>query len=562
MFCEQAGANLLYLTYMNIYFSGIGGVGLGALAELAHDAGHQVQGSDASESLMTKELAMRGIAVNMKQKGAFLQAVHGMKPVDWFVYTAALPDDHPELELAKQLGIKTAKRDELLAQIITEKNLKLIAISGTHGKTTTTAMMIWVFRQLGIPISYSVGTTLEFGPSGQYDPASEYFVYECDEFDRNFLAFHPYLSLITSIDYDHPDTFGTPEDYIAAFRQFMDQSEHTIMWQGDGVLVRATDKDGWIIGQNEVADLHLPGAHNRQNATLVIKALEKLGIQGDYKAALESFPGSGRRFEKVATNLYSDYGHHPTEIAATLQMARELDDHVVLVYQPHQNTRQHEIHSLYVDCFMQADEVYWLPTYLTRENPTLPILSPEELTEGITNRDSVHIIGPEDDLWGMIQKARAEGKLVLVMGAGSIDSWLRDKVNTPQVVHILLVDEQGNFIMKRQPGQGDNQVVTVNGAVNQDDVSLLAAASRVLHESTNLTFNDDDLTYFRTYPRTLEMHGEKSLITYFTMTGVKKEGLELKDGHAVAAVSPNELSQYAFSILDRSVIAEFTHPAG
>lgn len=547
---------------MNIYFCGIGGVGLGALAELAHDAGHQVQGSDVSESLTTKELAAKGIAVNMKQKGTFLQAVHGMKPLDLFVYTAALPKDHPELEMARHLGIKTVKRDELLLDIIAEKKLKLIAVSGTHGKTTTTAMLAWAFQQLGVPVSYAVGTTLRFGPSAQYVPGSEYFVYECDEFDRNFLAFHPYLSIITSIDYDHSDTYGSPEDYMAAFRQFMDQSQRSIIWQGDGVLVHATEEDGIIVPQDTVAKVTLPGEHYRRNATLAIQALDTLGIPGDHVAALNSYPGSDRRFEQLAPNLYSDYGHHPTEIAATLQMAKEINEHVVLVYQPHQNTRQHEIRALYGDCFEQADSIYWLPTYLTRENPALPILTPEELTEDISNQDSVHIVGPEDDLWGAIQQARAEGKLVLVMGAGSIDTWLRDKVTTPQTVNLLLIDTQGNFIMRTPAGAGDTAVETINGSVTPDDVSLLAAATKILQQSTNLTPNSDDLVYFRTYPRTAELHGKKSLITYFIMTGVDTSNLTLQDGTTPVIVSPNELSRHTFSILDRSVIAEYTHPAG
>lgn len=547
---------------MNIYFSGIGGVGLGSLAELAYDAGHQVQGSDPVESLTTKELSAKGITINSKQKGAFLQAVHGMKPVDLFVYTAALPDDHPELEMARHLGIKTVKRDELLAQIIAEKNLKLIAVTGTHGKTTTTSMFVWAFQQLGIPASYSVGTTLTFGPSGHYDPASEYFIYECDEFDRNFLNFHPHLSVITSIDYDHPDTYGTPEDYLSAFRQFMDQSEHTIMWQGDGVLVHASDTDGWILGQDEVADVKLAGEHNRRNASLVLKALEKLNIPGDHIGALNSYPGSNRRFEKLATNLYTDYGHHPTEIAATLQMARELNDHVVLIYQPHQNTRQHQVRSQYVECFEQADDIYWLPTYLTRENPDLPILTAEELTEGITNHDSVHIITANDDLWGTLQQARADGKLVLVMGAGSIDSWLRDKITTHQIVNILLIDNEGNVVMEPHPEIADNQVATIGGDVTADDISVLAAAARILHAKTNLVFEAEDLAYFKTYARTVELHGEKSLITYFTLTGISTNGLTMHNGQAPAIISPNALGTHTFSILDRSVIAEFTHPAG
>ncbi|MEO7905219.1 MAG: Mur ligase domain-containing protein [Candidatus Saccharimonadales bacterium] len=347
---------------MNIYFSGIGGVGIGPLAEIAFDAGYTVCGSDANNSLVTQRLQQRGIAVQIGQDGAYLQQHHNQSPIDWFVHTAALPADHPELVLAQKLGLKIAKRDELLAHIIASKGLKLIAVAGTHGKTTTTGMLVWTLQQLGVPISYSVGTTLSFGPSGKYDPASQYFIYECDEFDRNFLHFEPYLSLVTAIDYDHPDTYPTRDSYMAAFSQFVAQCETTIMWKRDADVIDATIEDGWILGSDQVMDITLPGAHNRRNATLVAKAIECLQVmQYDHPATpvspkqaiavLNSFPGTDRRFENLADNLYTDYGHHPAEIAATLQLARELSDHVVLVYQPHQNVRQHEIHDQYIDQF-------------------------------------------------------------------------------------------------------------------------------------------------------------------------------------------------------------------
>ena len=176
---------------MRIYFSGIGGVGIGPLAEIAHDAGYDVCGSDRSASPLTAALMERGIHVALDQSGTFLQEEHNKQPFDWFVYTAALPADHPELVLAHKLGIKTGKRDELLAHIISDKNLKLVAVAGTHGKTTTTSMIVWTLQQLGIPVSYSVGSTLSFGPSGKFDPTSQFFIYECDEFDRNFLNFKP-----------------------------------------------------------------------------------------------------------------------------------------------------------------------------------------------------------------------------------------------------------------------------------------------------------------------------------------------------------------------------------
>jgi UDP-N-acetylmuramate--alanine ligase len=413
---------------MNIYFSGLGGVGIGPLVEIANDAGHTVMGSDLGESLATDELRAEGITLNIGQDGTFLRACHEATPLDWFVHTAALPDDHPELVLARQLGIRISKRDEFLAYIIQEKDLKLIAISGTHGKTTATGMTVWLLLQLGIPVSYSVGTTLPFGPSGKFDPKSEYFVYECDEYDRNFLNFKPYLSIITSIDYDHPDTYPQESEYTAAFRQFIDQSEHTILWETDANYIQADAPRAWVL--KDSLSIPLAGEHNRRNATLITKAAEYLGIgkEDTVISELGKFPGTDRRFEKLDDHLYTDYGHHPKEIAATLQLARELSEHVVLVYQPHQNRRQHRIIDMYTDQFELADAVYWLPTYLSREDPDEHILQPTDLIKNVTNKDVIHVADMNDDLWDAIQSARGEGKLVLCMGAGSIDGWVREQL--------------------------------------------------------------------------------------------------------------------------------------
>lgn len=415
---------------MNIYFSGIGGVGIGPLAEIAHDTGYTIYGSDQQASLMTTQLEQKGMTIHIGQDGSFLKNVHAANPINWFVHTAALPHNHPELVIARELGIKTAKRDELLAHIISEKHLKLIAVAGTHGKTTTTGMLIWAFKQSGIPVSYSVGTTISYGPSGQYSPDSEYFIYECDEFDRNFLHFSPYLSIITSIDYDHPDTYPTEQEYKAAFRQFIEQSRHTIMWDSDGDYIDNKATAATVLPNNAVLPLKLPGAHNRRNATLVLEALASLSIGSKTKnqSIIESFPGTDRRFEQLANNLYSDYGHHPVEITATLQLAKECANNVVLVYQPHQNIRQHEIKDQYTDAvFHNASEVYWLPTYLSREDPKLSVLTPDQLSKGLSN---IHIADLDDELWRNIQQARQDGKLVIAMGAGSIDEWLRKQLAT------------------------------------------------------------------------------------------------------------------------------------
>lgn len=410
---------------MNIYFSGIGGVGIGPLAEIAHDAGYTVMGSDLEESLMTTALQKRGIKVAIGQDGSLLGQQHDTSPIDWFVHTAALPADHPELVLARQLGIRTAKRDELLAHIIAKKNLKLIAVSGTHGKTTTTGMIVWLAKYFGIPVSYSIGTTLSWGPSGRYVPGSEYFVYECDEFDRNFLHFQPFVAIVTSLEHDHPDTYPTAEEYFAAFQQFARQSEALVTWRdyestfGNATNITYVDEPSPM--------LRLHGAHNRRNASLILAAIEQFGLPARYVAdGLNKFPGTSRRFEKLAHNLYSDYGHTPAEITATLQMAREISDQVVLVYQPHQNIRQHEIRHQYTDdIFADAEKTYWLPTYLSREDPNLSVLLPEELAGSLAN---VYVADLDDDLWQHIQTARDSGALVLCMGAGTIDSWVRDRL--------------------------------------------------------------------------------------------------------------------------------------
>lgn len=392
---------------MHIYFSGIGGVGLGPLAEITRGAGHIISGSDLADSPTFSNLQKEGFDVSLDQNGSYLAEIHAKNPIDWFVYTAALPPDHPELVYAQKNGIKASKRDELLKAIIEGGEQKLIAVAGTHGKTTTTAMVVWLFKQLDIPISYLVGAPMEWAPSGAYDEAAEYFVYECDEYDRNFLHFNPYFSLITSIAYDHADIYPTQENYTQAFDQFKMQSEQVITWE-----------------EIDPGSIDLPGHHNRSNGALAVEAVRRVTTQHIDKLVdyIAQFPGTSRRFEKLADNLYTDYAHHPDEIAATLQLASELSRSIVVVYQPHQNTRQH--HVSYTNCFDKAEKIYWLPTYLSKEDTSLDILTPQQLT---TQLDSKKVIYADldDDLAEQIKHGLSAGKLVIIMGAGSIDAWAR-----------------------------------------------------------------------------------------------------------------------------------------
>lgn len=415
---------------MHIYFSGIGGVGIGPLAMLAQDAGHEVCGSDKTPGDMIEELKDRNISVAIVTNAENIQKVHENHPIDLFVHTAALTQDHPEMVFVRENDVRAVKRDELINQIIREKNLKIIAISGTHGKTTSTGMAVWAFKQLGLPVSYSIGTQISFGPPAAYEEGSEYFVYEADEFDRNMLKYNPQISLITTIDYDHPDTYPSRGDYQEAFKQFAAQSKQTFIWSEDENKI--DDTANVIILNEPEAQQHglaLVGEHNRENAFMVAKGIEATHTI-DFPQivnALNSFPGTKRRFEKIAENLYSDYAHHPVEIEKTLQLASELSQNITIVYQPHQNVRQNEIVNSggYGAVFTGAQKVYWLPTYLSREDNNLKVYTPEDLIATMTNPEIAQPIEHFDEMKPIIDDALSDGNLVVAMGAGDFDGWLR-----------------------------------------------------------------------------------------------------------------------------------------
>lgn len=415
---------------MRIYFSGLGGVAIGPLALIARDMGHEVLGSEVSPNRQSEAIAQLGIIVSSDQSGQALRTAHQQKPIDWFIYTAALKADNPELTTARELGIRLSKRDELLNELIKDKRLKLIAVSGTHGKTTTTGMLIWLFKQLGLPVSYSVGTSLSFGDNGQFDPASQYFVYEADEYDRNFLHFTPYVSIIPSVDYDHPDTYPSRDDYLAAFGEFVANSHCSYLWRKDAetIGIHAPECVHTYGADADTTVIKLAGEHNRRNAYLVVQALHELmpehKIDKLYQL-INAFPGTERRFEKLGENLYTDYAHHPSEISATIQLAKELNKKVVVVYQPHQNVRQHTIRADYRDSFNGAERVYWLPTYLSREDDGLEILTPAELIKGLANPGLAEPAEMNDDLKEKLDEHLSRGELIVLMSAGDLDSWAR-----------------------------------------------------------------------------------------------------------------------------------------
>ena len=418
---------------MRIYLSGVGGAGIGPLALLAKDLGHEVFGSDVQENSQTKQLEKAGISINYIQDGTELEKLHKKSPIEWFIHTPALSADHPELAFAAGAGIKTSKSGEFINQILEEKNLRLIAISGTHGKTTTTAMMIWLFDRFKFPVSYVVGTDLSWGPNAQFKGESEYLIFEADEYDKKFLDFKPYSAIISAVDYDHPDTYPTVEEYKDAFIDFVASSHCAYLWRDDAVYLNI---DGSMPhcahtygAEENLNEYKLVGEHNRHNAFLVAQAFKELYPEIPYIEVvkhLNNFPGSKRRFEQLSDNKYTDYAHHPREIESTIEMAHELGKTVVVVYQPHQNVRQHQIikDGGYKDAFAEADKVFWLPTYLTREDPDQPVLGPKRLVATVSNYKDVEIIEDIDVLIKPITEISKKA-IVVFMGAVDIDDWAR-----------------------------------------------------------------------------------------------------------------------------------------
>lgn len=422
---------------MHVYFSGIGGAGIGPLALMAHQAGYQVSGSDKQHSNYIEYLVAHGITdIHIGQEWDQIESVQSWRPIDWIVYSSAVPKEnphHPELEFARAYGIKASKRDEFINRLLSDTGQKMIAIAGTHGKTTTTAMMIWLMKQLKLPSSYSIGAKIEFGEMGVFDKSADYFIYEADEYDRNFLAFDPAISILPGIAYDHPDIYPTEEDYLNAFRQFVNQSEKVVLWESDALKLNLTQSESCtVLARNsDLSGLTLKGLVNRQDAQAIAVAAERLGFS-DYKTAikiLNSFPGLSRRFEQIAKNIYSDYAHTPEKIRGALQLAEEVaGNNVVVVYEGLHNTRQHFIRRELEHLFAGIKKLFIVPSYLAREDESLEMLTPPMLCD-ITKEPQMCEPGALDEaLKHVIKEHAGSGDLVLCFsagGGGSLDEWLR-----------------------------------------------------------------------------------------------------------------------------------------
>ncbi|MCL2451761.1 Mur ligase domain-containing protein [Candidatus Saccharibacteria bacterium] len=430
---------------MKIFISGIGGAGMAPLAEIAHQAGHAVIGSDKQDSSYVAYLREHGLSdIHIGQTTENITRMHAEAPIDWLVCSSAVTLENPgapELRFAREHGIRISKRDELLNFILDEKKLDMIAIAGTHGKTTTVAMTVFLMQELNRPISYLLPAKTNFADMGKYDPESKYFIYEADEFDRNFLAFRPALSLISGVAYDHQEIFPTREDYRSAFREFIGQSAETFIWQNDFDDLSLSELERVrVLDANEpqIDRIKLIGHYNRMDAWLVANAVAEITGEPLDKLLeiLERFPGLDRRMEQISDNLYSDYAHTPEKIIGAMSVAREMaaqtKQKLVVIYEPLTNQRQHYILDDYKGLFKGATKIYWVPSYLAREPKGLRIIPPAELITHLDDetREIAEPAAMDDDLKKKIDEHLRRGDLVVAMtggGGNSLDAWLREK---------------------------------------------------------------------------------------------------------------------------------------
>nr|MDD2920750.1 UDP-N-acetylmuramate--L-alanine ligase [Anaerolineales bacterium] len=396
-----------------IHFVGIGGSGLSAIARLLKESGYEVTGSDREISPFAADLQNNGIKIYV---GHDAKNIVG---ADEVIRSSAIPDTNPEVEAARNAGIPVYKRADFLGQLMAHKIG--VAVAGTHGKTTTTAMISWILYKMNRDPSFIVGGTLNNLKVNARAGKSPFFVIEADEYDRMFLGLKPHIAVVTNLEHDHPDCYPTYEDMYSAFQQFVDllpadgtliasaedkgavsllsyarkkninvlsysiQTEMTInspQWmqarapkpntRGGFDFSAMTNMSGAISKMN--VSLQVPGEHNVRNALAALSVMAALGVPLQEAAdALGKFTGTGRRFEirgeVKGVTVIDDYAHHPTEIRATLAGARARypDRRIWAVWQPHTYSRAQALFFEFSRAFGDADEVLVTEVYASRE---------------------------------------------------------------------------------------------------------------------------------------------------------------------------------------------------
>ncbi len=445
---------------VHVYFIGIGGISMSGLAKVLIKEGFKVSGSDSKKSDMTSALEAEGIRIFYGQKKENLDLV---SPVDVVVYTAAVHPDNPEFMAAKEAGIPMLTRAELLGQIMKEYDIP-IAVSGTHGKTTTTSMLSKILLEADTDPTLSIGGIFKDIGGNIRVGNSEYFVTEACEYTNSFLSFFPKISIITNIDADHLDFFKDLDDIRHSFTRFANllPDDGTLVINGEierldeitGDLncriltyglessfdYYATDISyddhgnpsftAHLPGGKELhISLAVPGIHNVYNALAATAVSDILGI--DYThivSALSLFGGTSRRFELKGEvggiTIVDDYAHHPTEISATLKAALNYPHNKIwCVFQPHTYTRTKALLNEFAQALSTADHVVLADIYAARETDNLGISS-KTLCDRIRELGHECNYFPTHDSFDEIEKFLLQnctkGDLLITMGAGDV----------------------------------------------------------------------------------------------------------------------------------------------
>lgn len=393
-----------------IFFIGIGGIGMSGLARLLKAKGKEVSGSDSASSSTTDELEEEEIGITIGHNSHHLE-----EDTELVVYSEAIPETNVELVKARELGIPTLTYFEALGEVT--EGYRVIAVAGSHGKTTTTAMLALILQQAGKDPTVIVGSKLkEFGNKNVRIGESDLFVVEACEYRRNFLSLKPDLLGITNIELDHLDYFKDQADYEQAFNTLAGQSQE-VLWPED-----TSEYEG---------ELGIPGEHNQKNAGLAAMMARRLGVkEPDIASALAGYLGAWRRFEFKGTSLYGaliydDYAHHPSEITATLQGAREKypDERIIAVFQPHQYSRTRALLQDFAEAFEDADEVIIPNIYPARDSEEdRKAISPDILVDEISRyHENVRNGSGLENTQRYLEDTLEEGDVLIVMGAGDVD---------------------------------------------------------------------------------------------------------------------------------------------
>lgn len=426
---------------------------MSALAQILLAQGAEVSGSDLAESAAVKRLRRQGARIYVGHRESHVE----QEAPDTVVVSSAVPPDNPEAALARARGIPVLGRAEMLARLMQGRDG--IAVSGTHGKTTTTSMIALVLERSGLDPTVAIGGELNDIGSNAKLGRGPHFVAEADESDGSFLFLKPRIAVVTNIDADHLEHYGTVEQIAQTFQQFVsrvpagglvvtcaddplaagldsgparrttyglraaaDYTARDVRLEGMGSRCTVTER-GAVLGQ---LSLQVPGVHNISNALAAVAVGRHLGLAFDSIAqALAAFRGARRRFEVLGEEqgilVVDDYAHHPTELRATLAAARQINRRIVAVFQPHRYTRTHFLMNDLAGSFQDADRVILTDIYAALEQP-IPGVTVERL-----HREMKTAIGPKVDLVrdksaipGFLLAAARPGDLVLTLGAGDV----------------------------------------------------------------------------------------------------------------------------------------------